>query len=230
MEYQMNNWNSTRRRKEKIKAKLGYLPEGWRDMKLNCIACENIPEKLIQFAPLPKAVPCEVMGDCPDSPCVKIKKEGKTPMRYNDNYAHASVTAPKSDAAVQREYLLERLDSAYYPKVSSFETLFNLYVDNSPKTYKQLIDAIKNGKYTIDPKVEKRLAAAEEENGARYWHSMIQGIIWDGPQPDQKGYEKALEDLRLESTKARDIIMTGDAAAGLAALQAFEAWTPVTAS
>jgi hypothetical protein len=204
-------------------------------MKSDCVNIAtktygSIKPTLISFAPLPKAVPqppypvkCKV--GC------EIKQEGKTPMRYNETNAYASVSAPKSDIAVQREYLLARLNDAWYPKERQLEQFFNLYADNTPKTYKDMIDAIKNGKYTIDKKIEKNLETHLEDTeddefgGELYWGPLY-GIIWDGPKIDRDGYNKAREAARVEKTKANDIIMTGDGTAGLAALQAFEAWMP----
>lgn len=184
----------------------------------------------VELAPLPVAVPvCQAkpaswwIDDC-------IKEEGKTLMCYNDNYASASanVTTVQSDTATQRDYLLSRLAKADYPKHQELANLFNLYVDNTPKTYKELIDIIKNDKFTIDKKVEKALELNEETSDEERWYwGPTHGIIWAGVQPDRDGYNTAEKEKGKQFTAARDIIMTGDAAAGLKALQDFEAWLPV---
>lgn len=184
----------------------------------------------LKFAPLPKAVPCvEVpFGSLPGE---YIKKEGKTPMRYNETNAYASVSAPKSDIAIQRDFLLSQLADAWYPKDRELENFFNLHVDNTPKTYKEMIDAIKNDKFKIDPKAKKIIEAEaddeDEELPCGYWGPMY-GIIWDGPVADREGYHKARDEARKQKTAAERIIMTSDGAAGLAALQAFEAWLPTS--
>lgn len=159
------------------------------------------------------------------------KEEGKTPMRYNDNYASASVNtvAVKSDAASQREYFSDRLQSAFYPKQKELEKLFNLYVDNTPPNYKQLIDAIKNDKFKVDPKAVKQLELINEDDGAEYFWGPLHGIIFDGPQRDPKGFSLAYEEMKKQKTVAQDTIVAGDAAAGLKALQDFEAWLPTPA-
>lgn len=176
-----------------------------------------------QAAPWPeKSRLCEMLCE--------IKKEGKTPMKnYNDSYACASVSTAKSDTAVTRDYLLNRLDKASYPKRQDFEKLFNLGVDNQPNTFVKLIEAIKGGKYTVDPKVEKTLAASEA-NGERWYGGAFHGIIWDGPKEDYEGYGKAVEEMNNLQVKTRDQIMVKDGEAGLAALEAFEAWTPTVAT
>jgi hypothetical protein len=193
--------------------------------------CKKAPwPKTVTICTLPTAVPA-----CPPMNWegYAVKEEGTTPMRYNDNYASASATvqAPKSDIAVQRDYLLSQLTTAFHPKEREFQTTFNLYVDNTPKTYIDMIAAIKDGKYTIDPKAEKRVADWEEdeEDGPSYFGPLY-GIVWDGPVADRKGYDQAVKDLRKQKTEAERIIVTGDAAAGLAALQAFEAWQPTVAT
>jgi hypothetical protein len=162
------------------------------------------------------------------------KQEGKTPMRYNDNYASASATvaAQPSDTAVTRDYLLTRLAKADYPKEQALSKLFNLNAYNIPKTYQQMIDIIKAGTYTIDSKIAANLAASEANDDGDdgwYWGAMY-GIVWPGPQPDKKGYAAAIEQKRTQYTAAKDTIMVGSAVEGLAALQAFEAWLPTPAT
>ncbi len=160
--------------------------------------CKN----LSQLAPLlktpartvlAKAVPCTkymTIEECANK--YIPKQEGTTPMRYNDNsaYATASVATQPTDASVTRDYLSNRLAKADYPKGRELRELFNLYVDNSPKTYKDLIDAIKNDKFSLDDEVIKNVADTEEEVG----YGPFYGIIWNGPQPDKKGYYAALKE------------------------------------
>jgi hypothetical protein len=153
------------------------------------------------------------------------KQKGNNPMR-NYNTVASFTQAPLSDAATQRNYLLERLDSLYYPKTRELEKTFNLYVDNTPKNYQELIDAIKGDKFKITEKAKQKLADMKDRDAEYIFPDPTYGFIWDGPQPDRKGYSAALNEMEKTQTAARDTIMTGDAAAGLSALQAFEAWTP----
>jgi len=158
-------------------------------------------------------------------------QQGNNPMRSIETYANATVTAPKSEESIQREYLLDRLMSAYYPKTREMVKVFNLHVDNTPKTYKELIEAIKKGKYTLDEKITKRIDDKIEDMDDDECYcgdhgSPFYGIIWDGPQPDQKGYEAAIKDIDKMYRAVKDTIMVSDAAEGLKALQKFEAWMP----
>ena len=151
-------------------------------------------------------------------------------MRYNHNYACASVTAPQSDTATSRNYLVDRLGNARYPKLSELREFFNLRVDNTPKTYKELIDAIKNDKFTIDKRVAAKLEAREEDDEDSFtFDGALYGIIWDGPQADFKGYEAAEGEMTKQFTKAKDVVMVKSAEDGLAAIEAFEAWLPTKA-
>lgn len=182
----------------------------------------------IELAPLSTStVPAQIE----EMFCVRETTKGNNPMsRYNEVYANASVTSAKSDAAVQRDYLTARLEGAIYPKYNELDKLFNRFVDNEPKTYKDLIAAIKDGKYTIDKKIAARIEEREDDNDdeAMYFDSRgpFYGIVWDGPVFDQKAWSVARGDAEAQQRAAKDIVMTGDAAAGLAALQAFEAWLP----
>lgn len=158
-------------------------------------------------------------------------------MRYNDNYASANacVTSPQSDAATQRDFLLKELASADYPKDRELQKVFNLNVNNTPKTYKEMIEIIKAGKYTIDPKIAKKVEAYDTSDDGNdlddYHYSAMYGIIWPGPVADWDGYRTAEVEKTKQYSAAKRIIMTGDAADGLKALQSFEAWLPsVTAS
>lgn len=214
-----NNKATIDRRERRKRSKMGSF-------SLNGLVC-----KTNTFVDCPKAQPYVATGICiPKTACVK--EEGKTPMRYNDNYASASaiVSTAKSDMATSRDYFLNRLAAAEYPKDAELVKMFNLNVDNSPKNYKQLIDAIKGGKYTINKQVEKAFEASEEDGKDIYWGA-THGIIWDGPQADYEGYEKASEEKSKQETIARDAIMAAATAGDMkAAVEAFEAWMPTTAA
>lgn len=155
-------------------------------------------------------------------------------MRYNENSAcaNATVQSQPSDTAVTRDYLLKRLASADYPKDCELRKFFNLYVNNTPKTYKEMIDIIKAGTYTIDPKIAKKIEAlgdGDEEGFCDHYGPMY-GIVWPGPQADFKGLEAAVKEKTKQYTAAKDIIMTSGPSFGLIALQNFEAWLPTPAT
>lgn len=129
----------------------------------------------------------------------------------------------------QIDYLSRRVDEVYRDLRSPLSEKFNLYKDNAPRTYKDLIDAIKNDKFKLNEKRIKHFINEEEDEDefdSWYPNSPFDGIIWDGPQPDQKGYDAAVESLQKARTRALDIIKTAPAADGLKALQELEKWTP----
>lgn len=171
-------------------------------------------------------------------------------MAYGDKNVNIQLdinqqATPKSTEADAARHLLGRLDSIRYAKRAEFEQKFNIYNSDTPKTYQELIAAIKAGDYTIDSKVEKRLELAketgssddfdidddEDQSGSFYWgYGPMYGIKFTKlpNAPDHKGYKAAIEALNKEFTKTQDIIKVMPAVDGLSALQAFEAWTPTT--
>lgn len=165
------------------------------------------------------------------------EEKGNNPMRYETTTANAVITAAKSDEAIQREYLSERLrgmtSSWSNPKYRELRELFNIDVDNTPKTAKQLLDAIQGGKFKVDEKKLKKAEAYfngdddfDDDCACEYPRGVWYGITFDGPQPDHKGYDKALNDYEKAVQDTRDIIMISPPADGLAALKALENWQP----
>ena len=77
---------------------------------------------------------------------------------------------------------------------------------------------------------ENDTKAIDNQDGDWYG-SAFDGIKFTAnPQPDFNGFVQAKTDQKEAHQNARDIIMTADAAAGLKALQDFEAWTPTVAT
>lgn len=184
-------------------------------------------DECFKLAPLPQceAVPCTQPANKP-WPCKSMKKEqqGNTPMAYCN-----STTPAKSDAQVQRDYLTGRLREVRYIVSDGLINMFNLHVNQQPKTYKELIDWIKNDKFTLDT---KRTAKIDAFVGDGDWYgSYFDGIIFtgSGKPKDYDGYTAATVEMDKAYTAAMDVIVTGDAAAGLAALQKFEAFVPSNA-
>ncbi len=129
----------------------------------------------------------------------------------------------------ERNYLERRVREIFCDKERTLIDTFNLHVDNTPRTYKDLIAAIKDGKYDLDPKRTKVIDAQVEsgENPLYFACGAFDGIIWKGDKmPDPAGYGIAINALRKARTTAMDIVQTQDAIAGLKALQDFDAWTP----
>lgn len=199
----------------------------WKEYKMNDINYGYTPGTIkLELAPLPMAKCSGITYKCP----LLIEKEEGKPMRYNDNCASVNIVASdtKSEAATQREYLLDRLSGiCNWRRDQKLMDIFNLHTDNSPKTYKEMIDMIKNGKYTLDKKLTDRVDAnVADDDFDACWFSPWYGIIWDGPQPDHKGYNAAIAESNKLYTATKDTIMSGVYADGLKALQDFEAWLP----
>jgi hypothetical protein len=166
------------------------------------------------------------------------QEKGNNPMRttYESTTANAVITAAKSDEAIQREYLINRLDASACswrnPKYAELREFFHLDDDSTPKTAKELIDAIKSDKFTLDEKKLKRLEQDSEDldddddDFDSRFYGPFYGIIFEGPKPDRKGYDKAIKEYSKAREDARDTIMIGTPAEGLAALKALEDWKP----
>lgn len=174
--------------------------------------------------------------------------EAPATTRENPMYAKTTVAAPtaqasaviqtKSDAQLQREYLLDRLNESvgYYGSTESAfrkkaRDFFHMDTDNRPKTAQALIDAITGGKYKLDEtklKLIERFGGEYDPETDEYVpdNDPFWAITFDGPVRDRKGYEQALTDFSAEVTKTRDTIMIADPTKGLAALQSLETWTP----
>ena len=134
--------------------------------------------------------------------------------------ASIQVEADRSDEN-KRQHLLEQLRQTKWTKRDQAEKFFNLYVYNSPKNFRELLAAIKDGKFTID---EKRAAKIDAMilNGEPTYTAALDGIIWDGPQKDLNGYDKFWAYLEDEYQKARDEIIVLSLEKGLETLRRFQ--------
>lgn len=116
----------------------------------------------------------------------------------------------------QTDYLSRRLSDNADTKRSELKVQFGLSGGEAPKTIEEAVARIKDGKFEVP-----------EGNANMHSAYLGQFITWKDPtvKKDQKGFDAAIKALYTEKTKAKDIIVTGTAAEGLAALQAFEAKT-----
>lgn len=128
-------------------------------------------------------------------------------------------------------YLKQRIREVYYNHRDTNTKTFHIHDFTGPRTYAELIEWVKNGKYTLDAKATAKVDASALA-GDFYQFSLFDGIVWNGRgfTSDYDGYKAAEKDLTKAMTAAVDIVVTGDPAAGLAALQAFETWTPTVAT
>lgn len=130
-----------------------------------------------------------------------------------------------NEIEASRKYLNQRASETFYKKEQDLSDQFNIRKPERPQTYKDLIDAIKNGNYELDTKKTARIDGYVEEEGY-YFGSMLDGIVWKLPDgPDRDGFDAAYKVAKAALTAAKDVINTQDSSAGLKALQDFEAWT-----
>lgn len=170
---------------------------------------------------LTNLVCCIEAAPCPQPKCwpkACNKEEGNTQMNTQYNETEAN-----------RKYLNARINNAQYVKSDELHKLFNMRNASVPSDYKTLIDAIKNDKYEIDKKAASRVDAFLEEE-ERYYGSPFEGIKFKlDNAPDTDGYHGAEKAAEKQMKAAKDVINTADAAAGLKALQDYEAWLPTPA-
>jgi len=142
------------------------------------------------------------------------KQEGINPM----NYATATVQAATTETQDQRKYLEKRLQEVYYEKRDPLDAKFGLTDDDAPRTGTELIERLKEGKYTI-----------KTDRDYWCWFDMIQ---WRSPdrKQDHDGYKAAIDDLKALRQKSLDIIKIEEPKAGLDAVKALEAWEPTGAA
>lgn len=148
--------------------------------------------------------------------------------------AIASITA-ESDTQKKVDYLNNRATQVFHNIGHTFREMFHLNSCSQPRYYKDLIDAIKNGEYTINEKAAKEADEGwgdHQEDPDEYWYSfnVFHGIDFTKfPKPDWKGRDKALVELRAEYQRVQDIIAIYPAEEALKAVQDFEKWLPSNA-
>jgi hypothetical protein len=170
------------------------------------------------------------------------KEQGNNPMGYEvkTTAAVASIINAASDESKQREFLLVELTnfSRYdwqNPFMDKLQKMFNIDASARPTTSQALLDAFKNGKYTVDQaKVDRQAAyfakkageyADSEDDEGEYVGKQYYGITFtDIPVEDPKGYSDALEEFNKAKVDTKRTIMIGTPAEGLAALKALESW------
>lgn len=146
-----------------------------------------------------------IMDDCPPT----CPKEDNKPMACDN----------------ERRYLRDRVYTVSSQKVNDAAETFHIHDDGMPRTYAELIDFIKNDKFTLDAKKTARVDENLVDGSSMY--GVYYGIDWTGRLvKDQAGYDAVYKENAKRFTAAHDIIMTQDNVAGLKALQDYEAWTP----
>lgn len=125
-----------------------------------------------------------------------------------------------------RDYLTKRVNFTFRSLEQNIYTQFNFYKPHQPRTYKELIDAIKNGEYTIDEKIAAR--CDDEDSDDYMCGDCLFGPInfTKFPKADEDGRAKAQKELDVLKTATMDTVMTETSAEALAAIKTLEAWVP----
>lgn len=145
---------------------------------------------------------------------IPAQKKGK-PMCYDcDCESESSVDNRKLT------YAQNRVETLKYLKRSELRKMFRLDV-TVPQTGEELVDAIKNGKYTVRTSKEIR------ESG-EYIYSVLSYFKWRAPddKPDQAGYDVADKELDKLIGDVSDTVTLGDFAQQRTALQSLSDWQP----
>lgn len=153
--------------------------------------------------------------------------------------------APKSDVQSQRDMILATLKDEFGTwrdqKIHELRKMFNIDAPERPRTFAEMVEAIKGGKYTIDQKkIDQRIDYLAEDYGhdiddpdfdrvqfADNHLPMYFGVTFtDLPQPDRKGFDAALKAWERAKQETKEDIMVLDPADGLKALRALRDWKP----
>lgn len=171
----------------------------------NALVKAKVP--MCNFVSFTDASVCTTLSGC--APCQKEDK----PMACDNN---------------ERRYLRDRVFSTSSQKLCDAIATFHISDDGEPRTYAELIDFIKNDKFTLDAKKTALVDVSVLDHGySRY--GLCCGINWTGRVvKDQAGYDafNTANSKKIQDTL--DVVMTQDNVAGLKALQDYEAWTPTT--
>lgn len=106
----------------------------------------------------------------------------------------------------ERNYLNCRVNDVYYNHASALRKQFHVGENTGPQTYAELIKWIKDGKYTLDAKVTKKIDAIVEDEV--YFGTPTDGIVWNGRgfTNDFDGYHAAMKVLETAKQDALDDI------------------------
>lgn len=126
---------------------------------------------------------------------------------------YMTVTAAPTESETQRSYLVDRLRTAFRTKDAALERKFGLRDDEEPRTFDEMIQRIKDGKYRL---------ADGYKSDQKLWEGPQYYIRWRSVDKDQAGYDAAETILKTAYQAAMDIIKVKSLDDGLVALQAFE--------
>lgn len=134
-------------------------------------------------------------------------------------------TDMQTETQTQRHYLESRLHSIYWDKQAGLSRHFHILDDEYPKSYKEAIQRIKDGKVVLKKHFDIADEIDEEDDLFGFdVYSLGHALRWRDPnQPaDHDGHKAALEKLDAARTEIKDIIQIKTPEEGLVALKEFE--------
>lgn len=149
----------------------------------------------------------------------KVKNPMKAP-HYINNATTIAAAAEVNVEATQRDFMAKRIRDIRAGLGEGLRKQFNMDSREVPRTPQELIDAIKNGKFSLD---EKIMARADKD--AFYWHGPFYGIIWGDAPPDTDGFEKADKALEAAAQEVTDTVTLAPIDEARKALKDFQSWT-----
>lgn len=164
------------------------------------------------------SVPYTSIGSKPAWGILKNKEEDN--MR-NELVITANATTSAPDQS-KRDFLGSELYTAFYGKEEALRKTYGLDEDESPKTPKEYVKRIQDGKFVLTKCAE----LIEEDD---YFDSYVinRYITWRDPavKEDKAGFKTALALVEAARKDTARTITIGTPEEGLAALKAFEAQT-----
>ena len=128
-----------------------------------------------------------------------------------------------NEVAAKKDYLETRAWRIKDEKVFELRQKFNMDNDPYPKTMKEFVKRIQDGKFVLEKRATKD--GVEDEDNSFYFDPWnLRGLSWRDPSKvkDEAGYDKAREELDTRFTAIQDIIAIDTPENALKAIQEWE--------
>lgn len=154
-----------------------------------------------------------------DAPSLKKKKQ--------ENTMHVTVNTPttKNDLETSRvDYLEGALSEAQGRIYSKLSKTFNLEEPDAPRSPKELVERLKEGKFTFKKFGVNDDGSWREPDDFHPTYRIMEFITWFDPAKpaDRAGFNAAYERMSAAFRTAERLIMTASPEMGLKALEEFE--------
>jgi hypothetical protein len=204
-----------------------YWPSDYGKSRLQALYLEYLIIEM-KINTLNFAVPMPAISAFECAPACEAPKKSRFGAKVcnQEQEVENTMTTTYNEIEASRKYLNGRVQSTFWTKRDELSQQFRIHNPETPKTYKELIDAIKNDLYTLDTKRTAKIDAYVEEEDDWYGNA-FDGIKFNLPTaPDRDGFNAAVKELDKKVQDVKDVINVSSPEAGLKALQELEAWTP----